>query len=100
MGLSLRVVNVSCLKPENAAAISRFAADVKGVVTAEEHSIIGGLGGAVTEILCGGRPVPVERVGIADTFARTAPDTESLMDAYGLAVEDIVVAAKRALARK
>ncbi len=99
-GISARAIEIHSVKPLDGELVQQAAEETGAIVTAEEHSIIGGLGGAVTEILCGGRPVPVERVGIADTFARTAPDTESLMDAYGLAVEDIVVAAKRALARK
>ncbi len=55
---------------------------------------------AVAEAVVSTHPVPVECVGIRDTFARTAPDPESLMDAYGLAVADVVAAAMRVLARK
>jgi transketolase C-terminal domain/subunit len=50
--------------------------------------------------MCVARPTILENVGIADTFARTAKDPETLMDAFGLAVDDVVAAAKRALARK
>ena len=69
-------------------------------MAAEEHSIIGGLGGAVAEALAAGYPAVLEQVGIADRFARTGPDPETLMDAFGLAVSDIVTAAQRAIARK
>ena len=99
-GISARVLEIHTVKPLDGDLIQQAAEETGAIVTAEEHSIIGGLGGAVTEALCGSRPTPVERVGIADTFARTALDTESLMDAYGLAVKDVVAAAKRALARK
>ena len=69
-------------------------------MTAEEHSIIGGLGGAVAETLACGEPAALERVGIPDRFARTGPDPEAVMDAFGMGVADVVAAAQRALARK
>lgn len=99
-GISARVLELHTLKPLDVALLRQAAAETGALVTAEEHSVIGGLGSAVAEALCAGQPVPVERVGIADVFARTARDTDSLMDAYGLSVADIVLAAKRALARK
>jgi len=99
-GIEARVLEINTIKPLDVDLILQAAEETGAVVTAEEHSVIGGLGGAITEALCSGRPTPVERVGIVDTFACTALDPESLMDAYGLAVEDIVSAARRALARK
>jgi len=99
-GIEARVLEINTIKPLDVDLIRQAAEETGAVVTAEEHSVIGGLGGAITEALCSGRPTPVERVGIVDTFACTALDPESLMDAYGLAVEYIVSAAKRALARK
>ena len=99
-GIEARVLEINTIKPLDVDLIRQAAEETGAVVTAEEHSVIGGLGGAITEALCSGRPTPVERVGIVDTFACTALDPESLMDAYGLAVEDIVSAARRALARK
>lgn len=99
-GIEARVLEINTIKPLDVDLILQAAEETGAVVTAEEHSVIGGLGGAITEALCSGRPAPVERVGIVDTFACTALDPESLMDAYGLAVEDIVSAARRALARK
>jgi len=99
-GIEARVLEINTIKPLDVDLIRQAAEETGAVVTAEEHSVIGGLGGAITEALCSGRPAPVERVGIVDTFACTALDPESLMDAYGLAVEDIVSAARRALARK
>jgi transketolase len=99
-GIAARVLEIHTVKPLDEALIRQAAAETGAVVTAEEHSIVGGLGGAVAEALCKGRPTPLERVGIADKFACTALDPETLMDACGLAVEDIVAAARRALARK
>jgi transketolase len=99
-GIEARILEIHTIKPLDVDLIRQAAEETGAVVTAEEHSVIGGLGGAVAEALCGGRPAPLERVGIADTFACTALDPESLMDACGLAVEDIVAAVKRAMARK
>jgi transketolase len=99
-GIAARVLEMHTIKPLDVALIERAAAETGAIVTAEEHSVIGGLGGAVAEVLVRGQPVPMESLGIADTFARTAPDPESLMDAFGLAVSDVVQAAKRARSRK
>jgi transketolase len=99
-GIEARVLEIHTIKPLDVGLIRRAAEETGALVTAEEHSVIGGLGGAVAEALCQGCPVPLERVGIADTFACTALDPESLMDAYGLAVDDIVAAACRAISRK
>jgi transketolase len=74
--------------------------DTGALVTAEEHSIIGGLGGVVAESLAGSYPSPVEFVGLHDTFCETGPDPDTLMDAWGMSVDDVVAAAKRALQRK
>lgn len=98
-GIDARVVNMHTLKPLDVSMVEQ-AAETGAVVTAEEHSIIGGLGGAVAEVLGDQCPVPLERVGIADTFTETALDFESLLDHYGMAVEDIVKAARRATKRK
>ena len=68
-----------------------IANTIKGgvIVTAEEHSLIGGLGSAVAEILVNNRPVPMLQVGIKDTFAESG-DPDSLMEKYGLTVQDII----------
>ncbi len=99
-GIGARVLEFHTVKPLDTDLLRQAAEETGAIVTAEEHSVIGGLGGAVAEALGSGCPVPLERVGIADTFACTALTPELLMDAYGLAVEDIVAAARRALARK
>ena len=99
-GIEARVLEIHTVKPLDVDLIWQAAEETGAIVTAEEHSVIGGLGGAVAEALCVGRPVALERVGVADTFTCTALDPESLMDACGLAVEDIVTAVKRVLGRK
>lgn len=99
-GISARVLEVHTIKPLDVDLIGSAAEESGAIVTAEEHSVIGGLGGAVAEALGQRHPVPLERVGVADTFTRTAPDPDSLMDAFGLAVADVVGAARRAMARK
>jgi transketolase len=99
-GIEARVIEMHTIKPLDVGLVVQAAEETGALVTAEEHSVIGGLGGAVAEALSGQRPTSLERVGIQDTFARTALDPDTLMDAYGLAVADIVAAAKRALARK
>lgn len=99
-GVSARVIEIHTIKPLDGELIQQAAEETGALVTAEEHSVIGGLGGAVAEAICNGYPVPVERVGVADVFARTALDPESLMDASGLAVADVVSAVQRVLRRK
>lgn len=93
------VVNMHTLKPLDV-SIVKEAAGTGAIVTVEEHSIIGGLGSAVAEALGSQCPVPLERVGIVDTFTETALNPESLLDHYGMAVENIVKTARRAMKRK
>lgn len=89
--ISVRVVNVSTLKPLNAEMIRTLSADVKGVVTVEEHSVIGGLGSAVAEALCRSC-VPMEMVGVNDSFGCSAHSYQELLEHYGLTAEHIVQA--------
>lgn len=96
-GYHIRVISMTTLKPIDRQLLHQAAEETHGIITAEDHSIIGGLGSAVVEALCTARPVPVRMVGVADSFAETGLDPESLMDAWGLAVNDIVVAAKESL---
>jgi transketolase len=68
-------------------------------VTAEEHSIIGGLGGAVAEALAESMPVPMARIGVKDAFG-TSGDQEGLLRHYGLSAGDIAVAVKEIIKKK
>ena len=87
--VSVRVVNVSSLKPIDENGIKRFAAGVKGIVTAEEHSLIGGLASVITYILRG-IGIPVAAIGIDDKFGQSAHGYDELLEAYGLAAGNIV----------
>jgi transketolase len=83
-GVSTRVINVSTIKPLDREAVIRYAAGVEAIVTAEEHSLIGGLGSAVVEALRGVAHAPVEFVGIPDQFGISAEGYEGLLARYGL----------------
>ena len=96
-GVAARLVEIHTIKPLDQELVRRCARETGAVVTVEEHSIVGGLGGAVAEYLSEICPVPVQRVGIADRFAESGPYAD-LLDRYGMSVNDIVEAAKRAMA--
>lgn len=98
-GISARVLNMGSIKPIDVDAIEDAAIKTGAIVTAEEHSIIGGLGGAVAEVLCDVAPVPLERVGVKDLFGQSGK-VAPLMEKYGLTAKDIVEAAKKAIKRK
>jgi transketolase len=93
-GVSLRIVNVSTLKPIDEKAIKKLASGVKGVVTVEEHTIIGGLASIVAFALRG-RAIPIEAVAIQDCFGQSALSYEQLLEHYGLTDTAIVKAVKR-----
>ncbi len=99
-GIDARVVNIHTIKPLDMQMVKQCAAETGAVVTAEEHLIAGGMGSAIAEVLAAQIPTPVEMVGIRDTFAETALDHESLLDKYGMSVEDIAGAARKVLTRK
>jgi transketolase len=97
--ISARVLGMHTIKPLDVDAIVHAAHDTGAIVTAEEHQIIGGLGGAVAEALGTHYPVPLERVGVNDTFGESGA-ADALLDKYGLRAADIARAAKRAIERK
>ncbi len=94
-----RVVEMHTIKPLDAEFIVRCAQETGAMITAEEHSVVGGLGSAVAECLAQSCPTPVERVGLQDTFAECGP-YEDLMEKYGLNVEAIKAATRRSISRK
>lgn len=98
-GVSAEVVNVSTIKPIDSATITESVSRTGCCVTAEEHSIIGGLGSAVAEVLAEGRPAPMERVGTRDTFGESGKPDE-LMVKYGLTPATIAEAARKVISRK
>ncbi len=95
-GLDVGVINMSTIKPLDSDAVIRAAKACGLVVTAEEHSIIGGLGSAVCELLAGESPVVVKRIGMKDTFGRSGKP-EELLEFYGLTARDIVNTVKMSL---
>ncbi len=98
-GVSARVIDMHTIKPLDNEAVLDAARATGAIVTAEEHSVIGGLGGAVAELLSDQAPVPVKRTGVQDRFAETGP-YDKVLDAYGCAVKDIVDAAQAAVKAK
>lgn len=96
-GISAAVVNMHTIKPIDAEIILEMNKKCKGIVTAEEHSVIGGLGSAVAEVLAGNAGAKFERVGIQDKFGKSGkPD--QLFAAYGLTAENIIEKCKATLA--
>ena len=98
-GVQCRVLDLHTVKPLDAGALAAAARETGAVVTAEEHTVLGGLGGAVAEALAERCPVPVVRVGIADRFTESGPYFD-LLDRHGCAVADVVAGARRALRLK
>jgi transketolase len=98
--ISVRVINLSTIKPIDEEIVIKAAKETGALVTAEEHSIIGGLGSAVAEVTGTEIPTPIEFIGVKDKFGQTGVTTEELYEAYGLTTGDIVEAVRRALSRK
>jgi len=88
-GISVRVVDIHTIKPIDREIIVKSAKETKRIITAEEHSVIGGLGSAVMEVLSEEYPVKVERIGINDCFGKSGNAVELLKE-FGLTAEDIV----------
>jgi transketolase len=99
-GISAGVVAMPFVKPLDIDLLVHVAKTSGAIVTAEDHTVVGGFGSAVAEALAGCYPAPVEMVGLQDNFAETGPDPETLMDACGLSVVDLVQAAHKVNARK
>ena len=98
-GISARVINIHTLKPLDKEIVLKAAAETGAIVTAEEHSVIGGLGSAVSEAVCEGCPVPVVRVGVEDQFGHSGK-VPPLLEMYGLTVANILAKAEIALGMK
>ena len=97
-GIDTRVINMHTVKPIDDKAIIKAAIETGAIVTAEEHSIIGGLGGAVAEVLARKNPVPVEMIGVQDMFTESG-EADELLKLYGLTSNEIASAARRAVKR-
>lgn len=98
-GINARVINIHTIKPIDREILIDAAKETGAIVTVEEHSIIGGLGSAVAEVVSEECPVPVLKVGIKDTFGESGKPNE-LLKAYGLTTESIVEHSKKAISIK
>jgi transketolase len=99
-GVGARVLDCHTVKPLDEEAVLAAAAETAGIVTAEDHNVVGGLGSAVCELLAERGPAAVRRVGLADKFASSGRDYRKLLAHYGLDSKAIVGAAGEVLAAK
>jgi len=98
-GVSVRVLNMATIKPLDEAAVVAAARETGALVTAEEHSVIGGLGAAVARCLALNAPAPMEQVGVWDRFGESGTGKQ-LIDRFGLNAAGVEAAVRRVLARK
>ncbi len=98
-GISARIVNMATIKPLDTEIVLKAAKETGAIVTAEEHSVIGGLGSAVSEYLSEVYPTTVLKLGVNDTYGMSGPAAE-LLDKFGLRAKDIAAKAKEAIALK
>ena len=98
-GITAKIINMHTIKPLDNEAVIKAAKETGAIVTAEEHSVIGGLGGAVTELLSEECPVPVLKLGVYDSFGHSGP-APKLLDEFGLRAVNIAEKAKKAFAMK
>ena len=96
-GVSVRVVDMHTIKPLDEKLVLKCARDTNAIVTVEEHSVIGGLGGAVSEVLAEkGSAVPFKRIGVQDMFCESG-EPDELFDKYGLSTAHIIKTVKKLL---
>jgi len=98
-GINARIINMATIKPLDKDIVIKAAKETGAIVTAEEHSVIGGLGSAVSEVLCEECPVPVLKLGVNDTFGKSGPAVQ-LLDEFGLRAKNIAEMAKKAISLK
>ena len=98
-GIAARVLNMSSIKPIDEDAILKAAKETGAILTAEEHSVIGGLGSAVAEVVVKGNPVPMAMLGLNDTFGESGK-SDDLLEKYGLTAEHIRDMAKELMVKK
>ncbi len=96
-GIEARVLNVSTIKPLDRGALIAYAAGTRAIVTAEEHTVYGGLGSAIVEALRLERHAPIDFVGVQDQFGRSARNYDELLEVYGLTSREIESTARRLL---
>lgn len=98
-GTTVRVVNIHTIKPIDSAEIIKAAWETGAIVTAEEHSVMGGLASAVSEVTVQNHPVPMEFVGVKDRFGQSGKPAELLAE-YELTADDIIAATEKVIGRK
>ncbi|MDP3770215.1 MAG: transketolase C-terminal domain-containing protein [Candidatus Sungbacteria bacterium] len=98
-GIKVRLINVVSVKPMDDETIIAAARDAGAVVTIEEHQVAGGMGSAVAEVLAKNYPVPIEFIGVQNSFGQSGEPSE-LIEYFGMGVSHIVEAARKAIARK
>lgn len=98
-GIHARVIDMHTIKPIDKELILKAAKETGAIVTAEEHNVIGGLGSAVAEVITASEPVPMEFVGVKDTFGHSGAPGE-LLKKYGLTPEEIAACCKKVIGRK
>lgn len=98
-GIRARVIHIPTIKPFDRGLLIRCASETGAVVTVEEHSVLGGFGGAVAEVLAQEFPVPMEFIGVEDSFPESG-DYEQLLKKYGLSVENIINKVESVIKRK
>ena len=98
-GIDARVIHMHTIKPIDEAAIVQAAEETSGIVTMENHSVIGGLGGAVAEVLCERQPATLRRLGFPDVFGESG-DIDKIFRKLGLSVENVVSTVLELLSRK
>lgn len=97
--ISVKVINIHTIKPLDEQLVVQAAQETGAIATVEEHSILGGLGGAVAEVISRSAPVPLERIGIEDRFAESGQPNE-LLEKYGLSVEHIASVVQQVVSKK
>lgn len=98
-GVEARVINLSTVKPLDVAAIERAARETGAIVTAEEHTVVHGIGAAVASAVAANHPVPMAYVGVQDVFGESG-EAEELLKKYGLTSEKIVQASREVMKRR
>jgi transketolase len=95
-GISVRVINMHTPKPLDEEAVIKAAKETKGIITCEEHTVLGGLGSAVAEVICQTNPVPMRLMGVKNQFGQSG-ETSELMKYYELTAADIIKRVKEVL---
>ena len=98
LGIDAEVINIHTIKPIDRDIIIKAAKETGRIVTVEEHSIIGGLGSAVCDVVCEACPVPVTKIGVMDTFGHSGP-APKLLEEFGLCAENIINVTKKFLGK-